>query len=127
VKTFDILAPILWLGALLFLSYAVWIAGITFLEWLLGLVLVAAIMYVHYNSKKFQIRGGRAFCTFFFFFLGLPLYAYDLYALKKKQEKELPLTQPPTTDASPVQANVKATEVDSATKANPSIKSCGRL
>jgi len=74
----DVWFPVLLLVAMFVLGLFSWIIGL--------LALIAATAYVHYNSKKFGIQGGRSIITLLFAIVGLPLYAYDLYKLRKAQE-----------------------------------------
>jgi ribosomal protein L40E len=77
VGEFDVWIPILLLVAMFFLGF------LSF--WLSVFALVGATLYVHSNSKKFGIGGGRAVITLLFSIIGLPLYAYDLHKLRKAQ------------------------------------------
>src|SRR5208282_4381192 len=90
VETYDVWIPIIWMAGILVAGFANGLVGI--------LVLIAAAIYVHYNSRKFKIGGSRAFITLIFAIVGLPLYTWDLYKLKRQQETSpsptLPIEQP---------------------------------
>jgi len=78
VDEFAVWVPILWLVAILAGGYLFGIFG--------GLVLlVAATIYVYYNSKKFGVKGSRWLLTLILAIVGLPLYAYELHKLRKTQ------------------------------------------
>jgi ribosomal protein L40E len=79
VGEFDVWIPVLLLVAMILLGS---------FQWLLGLfALIAATIYVHYNSKKFGIEGGRSIITLLIAVIGLPLYAYDLHKLRRAQQR----------------------------------------
>jgi len=72
-------------------------------SWIIGLLaLIAATAYVHYNSRKFGIGGGRSIITLLFAIVGLPLYAYDLHKLRKAQQTgQLRTVSEPVSSATP--------------------------
>lgn len=89
VGEFDVWIPILWLLGILFFGFIAWFIGI--------IVLISATIYVYYNSKKFNIGGGLTILTLLFAIVGLPLYSWDLYKLKQKQETTPAPPQPAPT------------------------------
>jgi hypothetical protein len=80
-REIDVWVPVVWLCGIL-------ITGIAFGLFALVL-LVAAAVYVHYNSKKFGIGGDRAILTAIIAIIGLPLYANDLHKLRQMQMRRI--------------------------------------
>ena len=81
VREIDVWIPILWL-------FGIIIAGIAFGLFAL-LVLIAAAIYVHYNSKKFGITGDRTIFTVIIAIVELPVYANDLRKLRRTQMRHI--------------------------------------
>ena len=98
----DVWVPILLLVAMFILGLFSWILGL--------LVLIVATVYVHYDSKKFGVGGGRSLVVFVFAIVGLPLYAYDLHKLRKTQEAQPPAIVQPSQPAATIQLSATVGE-----------------
>lgn len=79
VTGFNVWFPILLLVGIILLGLFHWVLGV------LGLVFAAT--YVYEGAKKFGIGGaGYAIATFLIGIIALPMYAYELSNLRKKQQ-----------------------------------------
>jgi hypothetical protein len=77
VSSSDVWIPIVLLILIVALGFVAWWLGVA--------MLIFATFYVHVNSRKFGVGGGRAFVTLLVAIVGLPLYAHDLHKLRQSQ------------------------------------------
>lgn len=122
VDEFAVWIPILWLVAIL-------VGGIIF-GILGGLVLlIAATMYVYYNSKKFGVGGSTWILVLIFAIVGLPWYAYELHRLQRAQKayQQVTMAEPAfrPADASIQQQTPIVTERPTAVPATKFCRQCG--
>jgi len=120
VGALDIWIPIMLLLVIVFLGFVaappvgvlemtisiIWLLDVIYGRggwWLSAIAVICTAIYVHYNSKKFGMKGNHATWTLLVAILGLPSYAYELHKLRETQKHSLIATPAAQQQAPPSQ------------------------